>query len=416
MKKILITFLTLIFVVSTNIQVFAATSIDQSRSIIDDNVRKIIDNYIQYRQDSFNIAENKIATSPKESILKNRTKNNLIFSDEQTRASKLQKLEKKLNIKLNTAKTTAEIKDITYDGNSAVVTVYEWTFVDYTGEKGLVDTFGYGVDHILNLTIDKNNVTLVSDIYNEGPLTEMSSSSYIATNIDTNTNKTPITDTKVAAVNPLNTAPANLTPKITSANGVISPMQVVGFSFSRSAVAAYANQWVKHTDVRGIYASYYNPAYKNYNPNGGDCANYVSQCIVQSLPQIGKNKLSNTFPAWWYNNKGTSSTSDDSVSTDWTWTSADANKKGMAANFGPEKINPANSDIQIGDPIYANWDGEGSKWDHAFICVGMNKDGKPIINSHNNDYYHVYWKYGDSSTKYTVIQIPDIVYIDASKL
>ena len=41
-------------------------------------------------------------------------------------------------------------------------------------------------------------------------------------------------------------------------------------SYDRSAAVRYAKK----------YCNSFNPKYKNYNPLGGDCANFVSQCLI----------------------------------------------------------------------------------------------------------------------------------------
>ena len=41
-------------------------------------------------------------------------------------------------------------------------------------------------------------------------------------------------------------------------------------SYDRNAAVSYAKK----------YCSHYNSNYRNYNPDGGDCANFVSQCLI----------------------------------------------------------------------------------------------------------------------------------------
>jgi len=41
-------------------------------------------------------------------------------------------------------------------------------------------------------------------------------------------------------------------------------------SYNRKSAVKYAKKWCNK----------YNPKYKNYNPDGGDCANFVSQCLI----------------------------------------------------------------------------------------------------------------------------------------
>lgn len=69
--------------------------------------------------------------------------------------------------------------------------------------------------------------------------------------------------------------------------------------------------------------------------------------------------------------------------------------------------NPGSKDIKKGSPVYYS---NGDHIVHTTICVGENSAGTPIINSHNNDYYHVRWNYWGESTTYYTVQIPTSGY------
>lgn len=66
-----------------------------------------------------------------------------------------------------------------------------------------------------------------------------------------------------------------LTATIEEAGSMIEPMKNVDnwSKYNRVTARNYAWDWWGPDD------SYYNPAYHNYNGEGGDCANFVSQCI-----------------------------------------------------------------------------------------------------------------------------------------
>ena len=58
----------------------------------------------------------------------------------------------------------------------------------------------------------------------------------------------------------------------------ITPISASAENYNPSAAVAYASQ----------YWNNYNPAYNNYNSVGGDCANFVSQCLYAGgIPQDG---------------------------------------------------------------------------------------------------------------------------------
>lgn len=81
--------------------------------------------------------------------------------------------------------------------------------------------------------------------------------------------------------------------------GNVSTFSALASSFSRSAAVSYADAYVgNYSFSSGDVAdyTYYNKQYKNFNASGGDCANYVSQC----LKAAGLGTTSN----WYYNNNG----------------------------------------------------------------------------------------------------------------
>ncbi len=50
-------------------------------------------------------------------------------------------------------------------------------------------------------------------------------------------------------------------------------------TYNADDAVEYAKKWVKNLSS-GTDSSYYNPGYSNWNSGGGDCANYVSQCLL----------------------------------------------------------------------------------------------------------------------------------------
>ena len=66
-----------------------------------------------------------------------------------------------------------------------------------------------------------------------------------------------------------------LTATIEEISSTVEPMKNVDnwSNYNRIAARDYARKWW------GPYTSNYNPAYNNYVGKGGDCANFVSQCV-----------------------------------------------------------------------------------------------------------------------------------------
>lgn len=122
---------------------------------------------------------------------------------------------------------------------------------------------------------------------------------------------------------------------------MISPMSATQNSYNRAASTYYAE----------LYWKNYNSAYKDMSSSGGggDCTNFISQCIKNggaNFDNIGSYK-------WAYDNKGTSSTSDDTWV--WTWGSAYGLNYAVIGNYNQNEYGPKAYAITIkGDSNYNN--------------------------------------------------------------
>lgn len=133
------------------------------------------------------------------------------------------------------------------------------------------------------------------------------------------------------------------------------------------------------------YWNNYNENYSDYNEIGGDCANFVSQCLVAG-------GLSMT-DGWYWNDYYDRSGS-------WSYCPSMYN---YFKDKGYEIIEkPSASDIKEGNPILYAWD--GVTWGHAAICVGKDSKGVPVVAAHNDDYWGSDWKMG--APKVCTIIIP----------
>ena len=148
----------------------------------------------------------------------------------------------------------------------------------------------------------------------------------------------------------------------------------------------------KAVDYADKYWSNYNDFYPNYNSIGGDCANFVSQCLqAGGLPMNG---------SWYHAVTGCTRSS--------SWTYANTLYTYLAENCGSvvelyqadsgyknqngKAVNPANV-IRVGDPVFYYSDSKG-RYSHAAICVGYDSKGNPQVSAHNNDHSHVTWTLG----------------------
>ena len=145
-------------------------------------------------------------------------------------------------------------------------------------------------------------------------------------------------------------------------------------AYDPTAAIAYADR----------YWQEYNPAYYNFNSVGGDCANFTSQSIFAGgMPQVVGSQYGTN--GWFYR-----SSTDRSA----TWTGARQLRDWMGKNRG-RLVTASDSTVFPGSPVfYADA--------HAVICVGYNSAGRPVIDSHNRDRYHVPWDYYETDSTTTV--------------
>lgn len=114
-------------------------------------------------------------------------------------------------------------------------------------------------------------------------------------------------------------------------------------------------------DYAEKYALEYNEEeFGNYNPMGGDCANFVSQCIM-----AGGYEEDGT----WYKHS-------------LAWLNVEA----MYEYFKDKKVmieDPSYEDFEKGDLIISN---DYEELGHVVICTGTGEDGVPVFCGHNNDH------------------------------
>lgn len=134
----------------------------------------------------------------------------------------------------------------------------------------------------------------------------------------------------------------------------------------------------------GKYGFAYNKKYKDYNPAGGDCANFASQILYEG----GKFKKTYT---WNYDKDGSRA-----------WVNAQAFKdymlySGRASRIAYGTYNQvykASYKLQPGDFIAYEKNG---KVTHISVVTGADSKGYILVNCHNSDRYRVPWDLGWSN-------------------
>lgn len=165
-------------------------------------------------------------------------------------------------------------------------------------------------------------------------------------------------------------------PPVTSEDGQKSIMAAsntatTSYSYNRTAAIAYADKYCKS----------YNKSYNSYKGKGGDCANFVSQCLFAGgMP---------TDSVWYKHSVA--------------WINCTA-QIAHFKSFGTF-LSANNDNILAGNPIWFDWNGDGT-YDHATICVGRNSSGVAILDSHTSDLYHSTWNHW-SFKKAATIQLRD---------
>ena len=133
--------------------------------------------------------------------------------------------------------------------------------------------------------------------------------------------------------------------------------------YNRQKVYEYAKKWA--------YGR--NPQYYNYDPVGGDCTNFVSQCIFAGYGQMNYN-LNN---GWYYINGNNKSPS-------WTGVKYLYNFLVNNKDIGPKGIDNTINNLEIGDIVQLSFD--GINFYHSVIVVkkGSNENNT-LISAHTFD-------------------------------
>lgn len=131
--------------------------------------------------------------------------------------------------------------------------------------------------------------------------------------------------------------------------------------YNRQKVVKYASKWAYKR----------NPDYYNFDLIGGDCTNFVSQCIYAGSEVMNYNK---TY-GWYYNNANDKSPS---------WTGVEFLHNFLVNNQGVGPIGEISDKVEIGDVVQLSFD--GVTFTHSLIIVAI-EEGKIFIASHTFDSY-----------------------------
>lgn len=159
----------------------------------------------------------------------------------------------------------------------------------------------------------------------------------------------------------------------------------IELSDRRKQTIEYADIYIGAADD-GSNDYQYNSKYKNYNPLGGDCANFASQALYEG-GEFKKNY------SWNYIKDGTKA-----------WVNAQGFKdymiysgRGSVIDHGDyNKVLKSSYQLLPGDFIAYEKKG---KVVHISMVTGVDSKGYRLVNCHNTDRYRVPWDLGFSSSK-----------------
>lgn len=135
--------------------------------------------------------------------------------------------------------------------------------------------------------------------------------------------------------------------------------------YNRTNIYQYAKKWALSR----------NPRYYNYDYLGGDCTNFVSQCIYAGCGQMNYNSLN----GWYYINANDKSPS---------WTGVEFLYDFLISNkgAGPKGEETSIDKLEIGDVIQLSFD--GFRFSHGLIVVqNGNSIENTLIAAHTYDVF-----------------------------
>jgi cell wall-associated NlpC family hydrolase len=264
--------------------------------------------------------------------------------------------------------------ELSADGSAATVTAHAITRVRWRSRDGRTDLEGSGVDHTVTLALRDGAWVVTADAYAD-----------VLTAACLEAAGAPRAQVRAAAKR-IERVSAPLRLPRTDAQ---PPIPARGYSaivkYDRAAAQAYADK----------YALAYNPTYVRFS--GADCANFASQCARAGSMLMA---TGSSTSGWWYDKEGTSSPSDDTYSLSWI------NVVKQMGYWNGRRTDWASSagTLSRGDFIFYDWTGDGV-WDHTAVVAGTNSAGQKVIDAHTTDLYRVYWKLGNSRTKYRYAKV-----------
>ncbi|MBZ6477163.1 amidase domain-containing protein [Streptomyces griseocarneus] len=158
------------------------------------------------------------------------------------------------------------------------------------------------------------------------------------------------------------------------------PKRQTTSGYDYAAMAAYAEKYWRN----------YNPSYRKFNADGGDCTNFISQALKAGGWKNESGPASD-YRKWWYDSK---TQSDSWVgANEWSWYALNSKRVTTLSNV---------YQLEVGDILQMDFDRDGSK-DHSMITTYRSRMGVPYLTYHSTNTYR-------KSVASIVASYPDAVY------
>lgn len=322
--------------VSTNSELDASI-----QEIFDKRNKAILENDVEYLESIFDL-DTKFGTWAYEHEIK--------------KIEYISNWEKKQGVKFTEIKPKVSVRKVEDKGEKSTVTLIcltEYKYV-YEDDKDKVNTSKIEVYHVLDVVECDDSLVITKEWYND-----------------------PFADS-------LNLESFNqeLTSKFITGQ---EPKDLSDLNERRQSAVDYAHK----------YSFKYNKDYKNYNYEGGDCTNFISQVLHEG----GGFEKDYT---WNYSSSGGTK----------AWVNAQGfkdyvvyNGKGsLVVNGDYEKVYKNSFDLLPGDIISYEKKGRIA---HTAVVTALDSKGYPLVTCHNTDRYDVPWDLGwnDDNIKFWFIRV-----------
>lgn len=180
--------------------------------------------------------------------------------------------------------------------------------------------------------------------------------------------------------------------------------------FDREGAVHYADKYAGLAWGAGN-SHRYNPRYRDLNDRGGDCTNFVSQCLGDK-EEGGKLPMDGTWYYRYDRHGGSGSRAWVQTEAFARWLLYSGRATRIARGTFAEVNQPTSRfpwgtvrELQKGDVIGYE---EKGHLEHFAIVVGTDSKGYPVVNAHTVDRYHCPWDMGwDKSTVFHLFKIKD---------